>query len=232
MEQRGNIDVCGRFSLFADLTDLEERFDFAAVGLAYTPNYNIAPTQNILALFNDRGSRQAGYMHWGLIPPWSKDTAFASRMINARAETLAEKPSFRTAFQRRRCLILADGFYEWQRRDTGKRPMRIELATKEAFAFAGIWETWKNPEGNRIRSCAIITAPAHASIKPIHDRMPVILNRERERLWMSPEPGNPEHLRNMLLSGQVAPLETYEVAPLVNVPLNNGSELLKRSGTS
>ena len=220
--------MCGRFSLFAALVDLEARFGFVAADLAYRPSYNIAPTQNVLTVFNSNEGPNADYMHWGLIPPWSKDASFASRMINARAETIAEKPSFRAAFRKRRCLILADGFYEWQRAGGGKRPMRIDMETREPFAFAGIWETWKDPEGNRIKSCAIITTPANEWLSPIHDRMPVILKREQERLWTDPESDDPAFLRNMLFPLQASPLKIHEIAPLVNSPANNGPEILQR----
>ena len=153
--------MCGRYSLKADIAQLAMRFEFAADEAIHEPAYNIAPTQQVLTVTND-GERRASYMRWGLIPFWAKDAKIGYRMINARGETVAEKPSFRTALRKRRCLILADGFYEWQKLGgKQKRPMRIVLKSGEPFAFAGLWETWKDPEGEMVKSCTIITTAAN-----------------------------------------------------------------------
>ena len=133
--------MCGRYGLVAELNDLSEMFGFTADGVAYTPSYNIAPTQMVLTVVNKEGPR-ASLMRWGLIPHWAKDMSVGSRMINARAEAVAEKPAFRAALRRQRCLVLADSFYEWQREGKAKRPMRIKLESGEPFAFAGLWDSW------------------------------------------------------------------------------------------
>ena len=162
--------MCGRYSLILTIGELQNRFEFDGERLGYAPAYNIAPTQNVLTVVGGE------YMRWGLIPLWAKDMSIGSRMINARSETVAEKPSFRNALRRRRCLVLADGFYEWQRVGKSKRPMRIVMRSGEPFAFAGLWETWKDPEGTVIPSCTIITTTPNDLLRPIHNRMPVILN--------------------------------------------------------
>ena len=148
------------------------------------PNYNVAPTHNVLTVIDDGEKRRGGFMRWGLIPHWAKTPSIGSRMINARAETLAQKPAYRSAFKRRRCLVLADGFYEWQKFGRTKTPMRITMESGEPFAFAGLWALWKDPEGNTIPSCSIITAEANDLLRPIHNRMPVILPREMEQFWL------------------------------------------------
>ena len=152
--------MCGRYSLITDLGELALQFEFDRDLLKFEPAYNVAPTQNVLTVLGGE-TRRGGFMRWGLIPHWAKNASIGSRMINARAETVAEKPAFRDALRRRRCLVLADGFYEWQRTGTGKRPMRIVLRTGEPFAFAGLWSSWRDPEGNSISSCAIITTTAN-----------------------------------------------------------------------
>ena len=175
--------MCGRYSLIADIGELAERFEFDGSALTHALGYNIAPTQMALTVTNGNG-RRASYMRWGLIPSWAKSASVGNRMINARAETVAERPSFHTALRRRRCLVLADGFYEWQRIGASRRPMRITIETGEPFAFAGLWDVWRDPRGEIVRSCAIITTSANDLLKPIHDRMPVVLPRKLEPFWL------------------------------------------------
>ena len=165
-------------------------------------------------------------MRWGLIPFWAKDRSIGSRMINARAETVVDKPSFRDAFRRRRCLVLADGFYEWRRTGSGKRPMRVALRSREPFAFAGIWSMWKDTEGNPIPTCAIITTSANELLSPIHHRMPVILPREMEGLWLDRSIQDPGALRGVLTPYPDDAMEAYEVSTLVNSVANDGPELI------
>ena len=136
--------MCGRYTLIADLGDLAQRFEFDGSDFSYDPGYNIAPTESVLTVRNVEG-REAAFMRWGLVPFWAKDPKIGSRMINARAETVAEKPAFRNALKKRRCLVLADGYYEWQKTPVGKRPYRIIMKSGEPFAMAGLWETWKTP---------------------------------------------------------------------------------------
>ena len=151
----------------ADLGNVgQERFGFDGSELTHAPRYNIAPTQMALAVTNGSVRRRGSYMRWGLIPSWAKSASVGSRMINARAETLAERSSFRTVLQRRRCLVLADGFYEWQGKGSSRRPMRIVMASGEPFAFAGLWDGWRDPKGEVVRSCAIITTSANELLRP------------------------------------------------------------------
>ncbi len=217
--------MCGRYSLIADIGALQERFAFNGSELTHAPRYNIAPTQMALTVTNGSG-RRGSYMRWGLIPSWAKSASVGSRMINARAETIAERPSFRTAFQRRRCLVLADGFYEWQRKGSSKRPMRIVMASRGPFAFAGLWDAWRNPNGEVVRSCTIITTGANDLLSPIHDRMPVILPREMESLWLDEDTEDLAALAKMLIPYSAVAMQAYEVSSSVNSPRNNDASLI------
>ena len=217
--------MCGRYSLIADIQELARQFEFDGTGFENSPRYNVAPTQAVLTVTN-RDVRHAEYMRWGLIPSWAKDASIGNRMINARGETVAQKPSFRNALQRRRCLVLADGFYEWQKVGKGKQPMRIVLKSREPFAFAGLWESWRNPEGETIRSCTIITTEANDLLRPIHERMPVILPRELEEFWLDGDVTDSAALTDVLSPYPDEPMEAYEVSPLVNKATNNGADLV------
>lgn len=218
--------MCGRYSLKADISQLALRFEFAADDVVHEPAYNIAPTQQVLTVTND-GERKAEHMRWGLIPSWAKDAKIGYRMINARGETVAEKPSFRTALRKRRCLILADGFYEWQKLGgKQKRPMRITLKSDEPFAFAGLWETWKDPHGELVKSCTIITTSANELLSPIHDRMPVILPQEQESFWLDKDIEDPLALSSVIAPYSDSELEAFEVSPLVNNTRNKGPEVM------
>ena len=217
--------MCGRYNLISNLAVLGERFEFDATQLTLESAHNVAPTQDVLTVVGGE-SRRAGFMRWGLIPFWAKDRSIGSRMINARAETVAEKPSFRDAFKRRRCLVLADGFYEWRRTGSGKRPMRVALRSREPFAFAGIWSMWKAPEGNSIPTCAIITTSANELLRLIHHRMPVILPREMEGFWLDRSIQDPGALRSVLTPYPDDAMEAYEVSTLVNSVANDGPELI------
>ena len=217
--------MCGRFSLIADTDELAERFQFDDAGLTYAPSYNIAPTQMALTVKNG-DTRRASFMRWGLIPSWAKSASVGSRMINARAETVGEKPSFRTALRQRRCLVLADGFYEWQRTEARRQPMRITLKSREPFAFAGLWDTWRDPKGDIVTSCTIITTAANDLLSPVHDRMPVILPRGLESFWLDPHIQDHAALSDVLTPYPSAAIEAFEVSSLVNSPSNNGPEVL------
>lgn len=189
--------MCGRFTLTTDLKALAERFCVPASTANYSPRYNIAPTQPVIVVGDD-GARYMKVMKWGLIPSWAKDPSIGSKMINARAETIAEKPSFRNALKKRRCLIPASGFYEWQKLGTGKQPLHIVLKSREPFAFAGVWEHWTSPEMEEVLTCTIITTAANELMKSVHDRMPVILSREDEAMWLDPKVHEPEKLLPLL----------------------------------
>ena len=219
--------MCGRFTLTVDPSQLQEAFPWLAVPEQYSARYNIAPTQPIAVVPND-GKNQMDFYNWGLIPFWAKDPSIGSRMINARAETLAEKPSFRNAYRRRRCLILADGFYEWkqQKEDKGKVPIYIQLETGEPFAFAGLWEIWASPEGSELRSCTIITTRPNEFMKPIHNRMPVILSERNYDRWLSTNEMDPDTLNPLLNQLTEKSLRAYPVSKLVNNPSNDIPELI------
>ena len=218
--------MCGRYSLKADIAQLAMRFEFAVDDLEHEPAYNIAPTQQVLTV-TSQSARRAQHMRWGLIPFWAKDKKIGYRMINARGETVAEKPSFRTALRKRRCLILADGFYEWQKLGgKQKRPMRITLTSGEPFAFAGLWETWQDPEGEVVTSCTIITTSANDALRPIHDRMPVILPQEAEAFWLDKTVEDPLALASVIASYPDDELEAFEVSTLVNNTRNKGPDVM------
>ncbi len=218
--------MCGRYNLISNLTVLGERFQFDATQLTLESAYNVAPTQDVLTVVGGE-SRRAGFMRWGLIPFWAKDRSIGSRMINARAETVVDKPSFRDAFRRRRCLVLADGFYEWQRtRGPASAPCASPCGRENPFAFAGIWSMWKDPEGNSIPTCAIITTSANELLRPIHHRMPVILPREMEGFWLDRSIQDTTELRSVLTPYPDDAMEAYEVSTLVNSVANDGPELI------
>ena len=217
--------MCGRYSLIADIQDLARQFEFDGTGFENSPRYNVAPTQSVLTVTYGE-EREAECMRWGLIPSWAKDASIGNRMINARRETVAQKPSFRSALQRRRCLVLADGFYEWQKVGKGKRPMRIVLKSREPFAFAGLWETWRDPAGETVRSCTIITTAANDLLRPIHERMPVILPRELEEFWLDGDVTDAAALTDVLSPYPNEAMEVYQVSPLVNKATNNGADLI------
>lgn len=218
--------MCGRFTLTADLTLLTERFHFDPADLAYTPSYNIAPSQPILTVINDGTHNRASYLRWGLVPSWAKDPSIGHRMINARAETVAEKPSFRQALQRRRCLILADGFFEWRQSGSTKTPMYIRLHEQPPFAFAGLWDTWYDSTGTPLATCTIVTTAANVLVAPIHHRMPVILSPEAETAWLDRHLTTPEDLIAWLTPYVPEGMEAYAVSPAVNSPRHNAPDCI------
>ena len=217
--------MCGRFTLTSNLNDLQGRFDFETGNLDRRPQYNIAPTQQVLTVVND-GGRRAELMRWGLIPFWAKDPKIGNRMINAVGETAATKPAFRAAFKKRRCLVLADGFFEWRRDGKQKIPTYIFLKSKEPFAFAGLWETWKAADGEVVKSCTIITTEPNEFVSPIHNRMPVILSGETEALWLDPMTEKSDTLTPLLIPSPPEYLDSYEVSDVVNSPKNSGPECI------
>lgn len=211
--------MCGRYTLKTPADVLAERFEIEESPSSLIPSYNIAPTQEVAAVVEEDDKRKLEMCHWGLIPSWAKDPAIGNKMINARAETVHEKPSFRSAFKKRRCLILADGFYEWQKTDSGKQPFYIHMKDGSPFAFAGLWETWKN--GEEIRSCAIITTEANDLMDEIHHRMPVILPPENYDLWLDPDFDEREPLTSLLRPYPDGAMEAYPVSRKVNRPAND-----------
>ncbi|MFB3161712.1 SOS response-associated peptidase [Neobacillus sp. 179-J 1A1 HS] len=223
--------MCGRFTLTATVDQLIDRFDieFFLQEEEYNPSFNVAPSQSVLAVINDGARNKMGFLRWGLIPPWAKDMSIGYKMINARAETLTDKPSFRNAYKKKRCLIVADSFYEWKRLDSKtKIPMRIKLKSNELFSMAGLWENWKSPEGKSIYSCSVITTSPNELVQDIHDRMPVILNPEDEKYWLDPSITDTTKLNPLLKPLDHTLMEAYEVSALVNSPKNNSIELIQK----
>lgn len=215
--------MCGRFTLTADTADLQAAFDWVDFGNAQlVPRYNIAPTQPIPVVTNS-GKNRLDFFTWGLVPFWAKDPSIASRMINARAETLAEKASFKNAFKRRRCLILGDGFYEWKQipGEKIKQPIYIHLKKGKPFAFAGLWEEWNSSDGSQILSATIITTEPNDLITPIHNRMPVILPESKYGQWLQPGEADIQAIRTLLRPYDANQMETYPVSRLVNNPKND-----------
>lgn len=217
--------MCGRYTLkakgqaVADLFGVLEEPDLE-------PRYNIAPTQQIPVVVED-ASRKLEMMHWGLIPSWAKDPSIGARMINARAETVSEKPSYRSAFKKRRCLIVADGFYEWKKTDDGKQPYYLRLKDESPFGFAGLWESWSMEEGEELRSATIITTEPNEVAAEIHNRMPVILPPDLYDAWLEPDNDDREELLSMLTSYPAEEMEAYPVSKRVNRPANDEPGVLE-----
>jgi len=212
--------MCGRYTLRTPVDSLVEAFEIEEYPSSITPSYNIAPTQEVAAVVEEDEKRKLERFHWGLIPSWAKDPAIGNKMINARAETVSEKPSFRKAFKVRRCLVLADGFYEWQKMDNGKQPYYIKMQDDSPFAFAGLWEIW-GKNGEEIRSCTIITTDANDLMDEIHHRMPVILQPEDYSMWLDPDFDEEASLTSLLKPYPAAAMEAYPVSRRVNKPSNN-----------
>ena len=177
--------MCGRFALVSDRAAIAERFDVRDGSYEFKPNWNVSPGQYIGAVIRREGRNVLASFLWGLIPSQAKDPSMGSKLINARAETIDKKPSFRGAFSKRRCLIVADGFYEWEKVGAKKIPLYFHLKSKEPFGLAGLYETWTSPDKKEIKSCTIITTEANKLIAPIHDRMPVIVPKKQENIWIS-----------------------------------------------
>ncbi len=221
--------MCGRFTLTADPSDLQEAFYWVNFGNAdITPRYNIAPTQGVPVVTNS-GENRLDFFTWGLVPFWAKDPSIGSRMINARSETLAEKPSFKNAFRRRRCLILADGFFEWQKSPDNKTkiPMYIRLKGGKPFAFAGLWENWHSSDGSQILSTTIITTQPNELVKSIHNRMPVILPETSYERWLIPGEIKPPKLSPLLVPFDSTLMEAYPVSRFVNNPKYDSPECIR-----
>ncbi len=209
--------MCGRFTLTTSGEMIAEQFNLPDPP-DIPPRYNIAPTQEIATIWNpsEQQTRQFQWMKWGLIPFWSKDVTMGSKLINARVETVTEKPAFRKAFRHQRCLILADGFYEWKTEGKTKQPYYFSLNERSPFAFAGLWDSWKSPDGNDKISCTILTTEANESVHPVHHRMPVILAAEVYSDWLNPSLNQPEEILSLL---QITPQLTVNPVSLkVNRP--------------
>jgi len=210
--------MCGRYALMSTSKALEEAFDAKFKG-KYKPRYNAAPSQNMPIILNEQ-PKDIIHARWGLIPFWAKDEKIGNKLINARAETITEKPSFRTSFKSKRCLVLADAFYEWKKGKT-KQPYAIMRKDKKPFAFAGLWSSWKKGKKD-MQTFTIITCDANPLMKKIHHRMPVILRKADEQKWLNEKPENVIQL----LKPYTGALHSYEISTLVNIPKNDSIEVL------
>lgn len=216
--------MCGRYTIIAKAEVIEKKFN-VEVPESYSSTYNAAPTQ-ILPVITNKNPSQVSFFQWGLIPARSKDKQIGSKLNNARAESITEKISFKNAFTQRRCLVLADGFYEWKRYSKkSKIPYRIQLRSKELFAFAGLWEEYTDEDKNLVQTFTIITTEANSSISKIHSRMPVILDPKSEQAWISSSMTSEEHL-SLLSPNNEQELACYTVSPLVNSVSNNSPQLI------
>lgn len=219
--------MCGRFTLTTPAAALAEIFDLAELP-ELTPRYNIAPTQPVAVVrARAEGGRRLDMLRWGLIPGWAKEPGKGPPLINARADTVAEKPAFRSAFKLRRCLLPADGFFEWRTVDGKKMPVHFKLANGEPFAFAGLWEHWQGPDGRVIESCSLLTTSPNDVVAPVHDRMPVILPREAHAMWLDPALRDPAALQPLLGPYTACAMEAHAVSPRLNSPANDDPELLR-----
>ena len=217
--------MCGRYTLKTPIDNLAKQFEVEKYPSSLTPSYNIAPTQQVATVLVENGERKLEMFHWGLIPSWADDPAVGNRMINARAETVATKPSYRSAFKSRRCLILADGFYEWKKTSSGKQPYYIRMEDESPFAFAGLWEIWKN--GREIRSSTIITTEPNELLGDIHNRMPVILHPDDYALWLDPDFDEKEPLKTLLKPYPANQMAAYPVSRRVNKPSNDEPKVVE-----
>lgn len=220
--------MCGRFAFFSPREAVQEYFGIE-VPFALEPRYNVAPSQEVAVIRQQADTQpEAAMLKWGLVPFWAKDAVIGNRMINARAETVAQKPAFRQAFKRRRCVILADGFYEWHTEDARKTPYFISLKTDHPFAMAGLWESWQTDDRPPLETCTIITTMASQSIGKLHDRMPVILDLPTTMDWIQAE-REPEALIAALKSYNDEEIQAWPVNRAVNNPANQGPTLIERA---
>lgn len=218
--------MCGRYSMSTPPQQIAMRFQAQLPAEELQEHFNAAPGQQLpVVLAGDEG-RRLELFRWGLIPSWAKDANIGYKMINARAESVEEKPAFRTAFKRRRCLVPADGFYEWYAAGKHKQPVRFVLTSDEPFAIAGLWDEWHDPQGQLVRSFTIITGAPNELVAPIHDRMPVILSQEHEALWLDQQAG-PHVWLDLLKPYPAELMRSYEVSQRLNSPTNNDASLLQ-----
>ncbi|MFD2615622.1 SOS response-associated peptidase [Paenibacillus gansuensis] len=223
--------MCGRFTLTKEEDELLDRFEAVGLSFPYVPRYNVAPRQYVTAVIRGDNGNRVGQLQWGLIPSWAKDEKMASQLLNAKAETVLEKPSFRNSFLHKRCLIPADGFYEWRKTPRGKQPMRIQMKHRGIFSMAGLYETWSDPAqpGRSIATCTILTTAPNSLMEPIHDRMPVILRREDEDIWLSRDMTDKERLLQLCRPFPSEEMMAYPVSPLVGSVKNESPECIQEA---
>lgn len=219
--------MCGRFSLTKEEAEIEKRFNAKFYSNDLVKRYNVAPSQLSLVI-TDEKPRELQLFKWGLVPSWAKDPAIGHKMINARSETIFEKPSFRNLITKRRCMVISDGFYEWRSLDAKhKQPYRIALKNDELFAFAGLWDSWNDKDsGEILNTFTIITTEANKLVQPVHDRMPVILSEEHEHLWLSKVTGKKE-IEELLVPIEAVKLKIYAVSDKVNSPRNDVPDIIE-----
>ncbi|MBM7837241.1 putative SOS response-associated peptidase YedK [Alkalihalobacillus xiaoxiensis] len=218
--------MCGRFTLYSSAEELETEFGFPFPFIQ--PNYNVAPTQNIMAIVGNQAETKAGWMHWGLVPYWAKEKKIRNRMINARSETADEKPAFKRLLANRRCLVVANRFYEWKREQDSKHPYLIGVKNSPILTFAGLWDRWKDPAtGEVLISCTILTTAPNDFMSDLHDRMPVILNEGNRQAWLDADIRDSEKLKQLLVPYSSDHMTAYEVSKAVNNPRNNEASLIE-----
>lgn len=222
--------MCGRFTLFSSQQEIQDQYQVGWDG-EIRQRYNIAPTQSVLVVVQDEsGERKAEWFRWGLIPFWAKEPSIGNRLINARGETVDQKPSFRHLLTRKRCLILTNGFFEWKKQGGRKQPYFIYRKDQKLFSFAGLWDYWQDDQ-QAIYSCTIITTEANERIKPIHSRMPVLLEKEQEQLWLDPSLTDRDYIKSLLVPFDEEAIGVYPISTLVNSPRNDEPDLLKPIAT-
>ena len=223
--------MCGRFTQGKSQTEVEARFEVQGSLFTFPPRYNIAPSQAVAVVTVQGPNRERLLepMQWGLVPAWARDTSRASQMINARSETVSEKPSYKQALMRRRCLVIADGFYEWDKVGGSKLPRHFHLKDTHnpLFAMAGLWEEWESPDGSALRSCTVLTTEANALIAPYHERMPVILPPEHEEDWLDVNRFTPQHLTSLYQPYSESKMAATLVSKRVNTPINEDALLIE-----
>jgi putative SOS response-associated peptidase YedK len=221
--------MCGRYTLIHSLPEIASALQVAVPSSLQTAvRYNVAPTQNVVTVVHDDQEDHLELLRWGLIPSWAKDESIGSRMINARAETLAEKPSFKRLLRSRRCLVVADGFYEWAQAPGSKTktPMYITMKDQEIFTFAGLWDSWRDPQGQQLTTCTIITTEPNAVVVPIHNRMPAILAADRRKQWLDPSMQDDQYLLHLLTPYAADEMTARPVSRLVNDPKRDEAALI------
>jgi putative SOS response-associated peptidase YedK len=224
--------MCGRYAFTPRKSAVKVAFDLdeESVPLFEEPRYNIAPTQAVpIVRQTSTGKRECVFARWGLIPSWAADSKIGYRLINARSEGVEKKPSFRAAFKQRRCLVVSSGFYEWQKITTKKKqPYFFQMKGDDVFGFAGLWESWHGPDGNTIETCTILTTDANELLRPVHERMPVILPKENYAAWLNPSLKKPDELLPLLRPFPAEAMEGWPVSAFVNSPKNQGPQCAER----
>lgn len=219
--------MCGRFTLTADIADVMNTFSVDSKNYEYTPRYNIAPSQTISVITNYNGHRALEAYRWGLVPRWAKDIKIGFKMINARAETLKTKPAFRNLLSRNRVVIPADGFYEWKKMGDEKQPYRFQLKGQRIYGFAGLYDEWTDPNGDKLRSCTIITTQPNELVQNVHDRMPVILDNSSVNEWLDPDITKSEQVLRLLQPYPADSMVSYPVSRAVGNVHNTDASLIE-----